>query len=451
MPMAQFRRDPEPQFDPSLEPSAPERVGDLLARRREELGQDLRTVSEVLRIRFVHLHAIEEGRYDDLPGPTYAIGFVRSYADYLGFEPREIVERFKREVSGLESHQSLHFPVPKPEGRIPGVALILISVLLIALAYGGWTYLSRQDESRFVELLPALTDEPASPAGEPPAVPQPAPQPAPASEALAVDGSTVEMPAVVEMSGDAAASQASTESEPVAEHAPAAPDEAEEEIIETPIEPEERAGESVAREESGPVDAMQGQAQAESETAAVEPPPIPAPIPAPISPSASAPVASAPSVPVTPAPSVEPSAPASTTASISGAAEANPAPSAASAIPAPPRVEAPELAAKGPAPREYGAVNEGARIVLKAVSDSWVQVRDAENALLFTKVLRGGDSYQVPRRDGLTLLTGNAGGLEIYVDGRPTPSIGPLGAVRRNVSLDPERLLAGEAVAGDSE
>ena len=96
-------------------------------------------------------------------------------------------------------------------------------------------------------------------------------------------------------------------------------------------------------------------------------------------------------------------------------------------------------------------MNEGARIVLKAVSDSWVQVRDAENALLFTKVLRGGDSYQVPRRDGLTLLTGNAGGLEIYVDGRPTPSIGPLGAVRRNVSLDPERLLAGKAVAGDSE
>jgi cytoskeleton protein RodZ len=40
--------------------------------------------------------------------------------------------------------------------------------------------------------------------------------------------------------------------------------------------------------------------------------------------------------------------------------------------------------------------------------------------------------------------TGKAGALQISVDGRPAPPIGPVGKAR-SVSLDPERLLAGSA------
>jgi cytoskeleton protein RodZ len=42
-------------------------------------------------------------------------------------------------------------------------------------------------------------------------------------------------------------------------------------------------------------------------------------------------------------------------------------------------------------------------------------------------------------------MTGNAGALEITVDGQVVPAIGPLGAVKRNVALDTERLKAGTA------
>jgi cytoskeleton protein RodZ len=95
--------------------------------------------------------------------------------------------------------------------------------------------------------------------------------------------------------------------------------------------------------------------------------------------------------------------------------------------------------------RIYGAANTDARIVLTAEDDSWVQVRDTEGQLLLTRVLRAGDVYRVPNRQGLTLLTGNAGGLSIVVDGQSAPALGDTGEVVRDVVLDPQRLLDGTA------
>jgi cytoskeleton protein RodZ len=64
---------------------------------------------------------------------------------------------------------------------------------------------------------------------------------------------------------------------------------------------------------------------------------------------------------------------------------------------------------------------------------------------LLTRVLRKGDSYHVPGQTGLTLVTGNAGGLEFSVDGNVVPEIGLLGSVRRNVKLDADALMDGTA------
>jgi cytoskeleton protein RodZ len=63
-----------------------------------------------------------------------------------------------------------------------------------------------------------------------------------------------------------------------------------------------------------------------------------------------------------------------------------------------------------------------------------------------TRVLKPGDTYEVPDTTGLRLVTGNAGGLEIVVDGEVVPSLGRAGDVVRNVALDAERLKAGTAV-----
>src|SRR3974377_1705733 len=87
-----------PEISGSLD--APlETVGQDLRAARLRRGDDLATVSKALKIRKDHLESIEEDRIESLPGRTYAVGFVRSYADYLGLDAGQCVERFKAEIA----------------------------------------------------------------------------------------------------------------------------------------------------------------------------------------------------------------------------------------------------------------------------------------------------------------------------------------------------------------
>ena len=65
--------------DSSVQPwDGAQAVGAVLRERREELGFDLDAVGEALRIKPIYLAALEQSRAEDLPGTTYAIGFIRA-------------------------------------------------------------------------------------------------------------------------------------------------------------------------------------------------------------------------------------------------------------------------------------------------------------------------------------------------------------------------------------
>jgi cytoskeleton protein RodZ len=102
------------------------------------------------------------------------------------------------------------------------------------------------------------------------------------------------------------------------------------------------------------------------------------------------------------------------------AAEANSQPPATPGVTPPPT---PDAAAQGEA--------------ILATTDSWVQVRDATGTILFSKVLRAGQSWPVPHEGGLTMTTGNAGGTEITQDGKPGTPLGAPGVVLHHYVLTP--------------
>jgi cytoskeleton protein RodZ len=157
--------------------------------------------------------------------------------------------------------------------------------------------------------------------------------------------------------------------------------------------------------------------------------PAPQAEPAPAAPVAVAPAAPAPA-PVAPAPQIAAVPPAAT-------------PVAPAPVPAAPVTGSAPVSEPG-SPRVFGEANEG-RIVIRATGDSWTQVRDANGNVVFSRILRAGETYNVPDRPGLTMSTGNAGALDVRVDGSAAPALGRPGMVERGIALDPEKLASGTA------
>ncbi|MCB4822659.1 helix-turn-helix domain-containing protein [Roseicella aerolata] len=126
-----------------------------------------------------------------------------------------------------------------------------------------------------------------------------------------------------------------------------------------------------------------------------------------------------------------------------------PGPTAAAAAPPPgparPATPPTTSPAAPPAAAPVPAAGEG-RVLLRARAEVWIQVREPRGPVLVNRVLRPGESWQVPPKEGLLLSTGNAGGLEILVDGQVTPGLGAGQSVRRDLPIDAERLKSGQPI-----
>src|ERR1700742_5003683 len=110
-------------------------VGQDLRAARLRRGDKIAQVSRALKIRKDHLEALEEDRLEDLPGKTYAIGFVRSYARHLGLDTHQYVERFTQEISGPgDDHSREPAPIHTEEGRhLPHGWRIVAGIVILLL------------------------------------------------------------------------------------------------------------------------------------------------------------------------------------------------------------------------------------------------------------------------------------------------------------------------------
>lgn len=108
--------------------------------------------------------------------------------------------------------------------------------------------------------------------------------------------------------------------------------------------------------------------------------------------------------------------------------------------PPPPK---PSVPIAGPS-RVYGTTDGPVHIVVRITGDCWIEVREADDSLRFSKLLHAGDEYRVADLPGLTLKTGNSNGLQILVDGKPV-NVPPVDSRVYTVALDPQRLAAGDA------
>lgn len=433
----------------------PPTVSALLREARERQGYDLRDVAATLRIRLVYLRAIEAGRYSELPGSAYAVGFIRSLAEHLGLEPEAVVRQFKAEMAGQARQTELYFPTPVPEGRIPGGALLLGAVILAGIAYGGWYYLSSTDRS-IVDLVPALperltglVDAFSFGSSTPPKLEDVA---RPGGESGGEAGSagaglTGGFPAH-ENKPAGPADPAHPPANAAVSHAPAHPGEHPPTGAASPLlaggESGLPSGVPPLKEVTLPVAETPPAPVSSGPTAPIPPPkpPLPGSVPAAAAPPDPAAAGAAVAVaeetederpPITS--TVNPqTAPLTSGENVAFSASGNPLLVNANGIPVPAGMAG--MAAEAGS-RMFGVQGGASRFQIRATQDSWVQVRDGNGELLLARVLRPGDVFRAPDRPGLKLRTGNAGGLTLIADGKELGPMGATGQVLRDIAVDP--------------
>ena len=199
-------------------PSGAPRLGADLRAARQRLGWQLPDVATGLRIRLPYLEAIEDGRWPELPGNAYALGFVRSYAKMLGLDSEEVARRFRTEAGAVSEKPRLRFPAPVPQRGVPAGAVVLLGIVVAAGAYAAWYRYSGNDETHVTQTASAPPERlaamvpppqaqspqiasilPAAPQGLPaaPALPPPVvPVPVPVAVAIAPPAPTSPVPVV---------------------------------------------------------------------------------------------------------------------------------------------------------------------------------------------------------------------------------------------------------------
>ena len=78
------------------------KISEILHDARIEKGYSLEAVVRATKIRKQYLIAIEEGRYFDLPSESYAMGFIKNYATFVGFDKNKAAALFRREYEGVQ-------------------------------------------------------------------------------------------------------------------------------------------------------------------------------------------------------------------------------------------------------------------------------------------------------------------------------------------------------------
>jgi len=130
-------------------------IGYSLRAARERQGIGLPEAELATKIRVKYIRALEEEDFDALPADTYARGFLRTYADYLGLDGEIYVDEYASRFHNSELDDEPRSPRNKPrrphrERTIERRAVILVLAgiaVVTALVIAGWIYGNRQKSS----------------------------------------------------------------------------------------------------------------------------------------------------------------------------------------------------------------------------------------------------------------------------------------------------------------
>lgn len=446
-------------------------LGETFRSTRESRHETVDDTARVLKIRRAMLSALEQGRYEELPGGAINVGFVRTYARHLGLDPEQALLWYREETGAQPTATKLTFHTPPEPARRPGAGALFTGLMIGLLAIGGWVTYANQD----VISLPQVSEVPdrlrtlfgqnpdpavpvsglenehtgkAEPTDDAASVADHAASKEPSAEVV-----VTALPATRSVSGGAAAAVPGPGSAgyPSGDDRIAAvlppltaanlktdverqvQDAIEEQALEEETQPEPLAAESEPAQTVVVQPAAEVEPQAAEETALSEPEPSTASDDSDARELAAAQRAGR----------TMTSSPSGNTAVNVTVVQAVPQRIVQGTTTLTPITasEAPSSAtATSPTGSLTVAAGSGNRVIVLAVNDAWVQVKDGAGNVLFSRVLKADETYRPPNKAGIRMVTGSAGALRLTVDGETLPLLGRPGTVVRGVPLEPNKL-----------
>lgn len=127
-------------------------IGKVLKEARTRAGLDVAAIEQRTKIRTRYLRALENEEWDALPGPAYAKGWLRTYAQVLGLDAEALVDEYRRQVEG--GRHTVAYPLgdqvlerrhraggeprgPRPWMLLAGFVVVIVAVLAVLGLTGG--------------------------------------------------------------------------------------------------------------------------------------------------------------------------------------------------------------------------------------------------------------------------------------------------------------------------
>ncbi len=123
-----------------------ETIGEYLKRERELRQITLEEMVQGTKIALQRLKELESDRLEDMPAEIFVRGFIKSYAEFIGLNPDEVILRYEEELKALQEKEAAetgslyNCSDMNPHSNVIGV-IITVVVLFALAAAGYWFFL----------------------------------------------------------------------------------------------------------------------------------------------------------------------------------------------------------------------------------------------------------------------------------------------------------------------
>ena len=122
------------------------KMGEDFRLKREEMSLSLKEVENAISIRALYLQAIEEGRVDQFLSAVYAIGFIRQYGSFLGYDQEKLTKDYPDALRLPAEKQDFAYGIGtmemrgSPHGGIRWMPNAVWGIVIVATLLAAWYF-----------------------------------------------------------------------------------------------------------------------------------------------------------------------------------------------------------------------------------------------------------------------------------------------------------------------